>query len=301
MKGKILTPEWLTETNSKLADQGIPPNERHQKAHALWWAELQPDVLACGDSEAEYTQLQIEQQRSLAHIESFFLTQGIKRRNSGMIGGPIYRGAFYYLGEFWPFFVPLIMGMRKIRFLERLQVPPDVSSLLQKDAISLKEFSPFCEDCIDYGYAIDEVLSLPLPDVALRFLLSADAHLTATSQMLFMEPKDSKPLLDATMSIEIFCKAFLAAKLNRTEKQLRDKYSHNVNALIHDCIGLGLSDLKKVVALVKTLPNVEERYKTTECVLGELWQAYRASLLVGVTILRALTTRDCRKPINAPR
>ena len=297
MAGKILTSEWLFKTNSKFADEGIPPDQRHKKAYALWWAELQPDVLACGDSEAEYDHLQMEQQRSFAHIETFFLTHTMKRQSSGMIGGPIYRSAFYYLGEFWPFFVPLIMGMPKIRFLEHLQMPSEVLATLRSDAVSLEEFARFCEDCIDYGYAIDEVLSRPVPDVTLRFLLSADAHLTATSQMLFMDPKNSKPLLDATMSIEIFCKAFLAAKLNRTENQLRKKYSHDVNALIHDCIGLGLSDLKKLVPLVNTLPNVQERYKTTECVLGELWQAYRASLLVGVTILRSLTNRDCRKPI----
>jgi len=299
MKVKTLTPEWLAETNAELAKQGIPPHTRHRKAHTLWWRDLQPDVLACGDSEAEYHHLQIEQQRSFAHIDSFFLTQRMKRRNLGIIGGPIYRGAFYYLGEFWPFFVPLILGgPRKIQFLEHVQIPPDVLELLRHDAVSLDEFTLFCEDCIDYGYAIDEVLSLSVPDVTLRFMLSADAHLTATSQMLFMDPKDSKPLLDATMSIEIFCKAFVAAKLNRTENQLRKKYSHNVNALLQECIGLGLSDLKKVVALAETLPNVDERYKTTECVLGELWQAYRASLLVGVTILRSLTSRDCRKPIN---
>ena len=140
-------------------------------------------------------------------------------------------------------------------------------------------------------------MSLPIPGVALRFLLSADAHLTATSQMLFMDPKDSKPLLDARMSIEIFCKAYIAVKLDHTEDELRKKYSHDVNALIRDSIGLGLSDLTKLVAIVQSLPKVEERYKTTECVLGELWQAYRAALLVGVTVLRTLTDRDCRKPI----
>ncbi len=119
--------------------------------------------------------------------------------------------------------------------------------------------------------------------------------------MLFMEPKDSKPLLDTAMSIEIFCKAFLAVKQNLTEDDLRKKYRHDVNALIRDCIGLGLSDLTKAVAVVSRLPRVEDRYKTAECVLGELWQAYRASLVVGVTVLRSLTFRDCRKPIVGPR
>lgn len=295
MKGKILTPEWLFETNAALVRKGVPPVERHRQASALWWRELQPDVLACGDSEAEYLQLQIEQKRSFAHIESFFLTDQLKRQRTGIVGGPIYRAAFYYLGEFWPFFVPLIAGSVKVRFLDHLQIPSEVSAMLRSDGVSLEEFASFCEDCIDYGYAIHEILSSPVPDITLGFLLSADAHLTATSQMLFMNPKDSKPLLDARMSIEIFCKAYLAAKLNQTKDQLRNKYRHKVNDLINDCMGLGLSDLGKAVAIVKGLPDVEERYKTSECVFGELWQAYRASLLVGVTVLRSLTSRDCRK------
>ncbi len=169
MTSKILTSEWLAETNSQLADQGIPPNERHKKAHALWWAELLPDELACRDSEAEYHHLQIEQRRSFAHIEAFFLTQQMKRRSSGMIGGPMYRAAFYYLGEFWPFDVPLIMGQIKVRFLKHLQIAPDALAMLKSDKVSLGEFTLFCEDCIDYGYAIEKVLSVPVSDVALRF------------------------------------------------------------------------------------------------------------------------------------
>jgi len=300
MTRKILTPDWLTRTNQKLINEGVPADRRFRKARALWWAELLPDRWAYGESGAEYERLQIEQERSFAEIESFFVTQGQKRRARGMIGGPIYRGAFYYFGNFWPFFVPLVMGQRGVRFLECLDAPPEFLSMLRRDEFGLNEFSRFGEDCIDYGYAIDEVISKGLSPTANRFFVSADAHLTATSQMLFMEPHDTKPLLDAAMSIEIFCKAFMAVKENKTENELREKYRHNVKKLIRACLDAGLSDLSEVITIVDNLPGVEGRYTTTESVLGELWLAYRAALLVGVTILRELAGRDCRKQIAAP-
>lgn len=297
MTGRVLTAEWLFETNKNLAAEGVPAEKRLQEARAIWYSELLPDRLACGDSEAEYNLLQAAQQRSFANIESFFLTQNEKRLATGLIGGPIYRGAFYYLGEFWPFFVPLIMGQIKLRFLKYLEVPPEISAVLMHDEFGLREFSFFAQDCVDYGYAIDEVMSKDFPDTANRFFVSADAHLSATSQMLFMGPRDTKPILDAAMSIEIFCKAFLAAKDGKSETQLRLKYSHDVKKLVSACSNSGLTELSQVAAIVDSLPHVDGRYQTTECVFGELWQAYRAALFVGVTVLRHLTGRDCRKPI----
>jgi len=299
MTGKVLTSDWLATTNIKLAAEGVPVENRYRQARALWYEELLPDRLACGDSELQYNQLQIAQEQSFANIESFFLTHNQKRLATGMLGGPIYRGAFYYLGDFWPFLVPLILGgPRTVRFLKYLDAPQEVLAMLRQDEFGITEFSRFGEDCFDYGYAIDEIMSRGLPITSNRFLISADAHLSATSQILFMGARDTKPLLDAAMSIEIFCKAFLAATKSNTETQLR-KYRHNVSALMDSCIDSGLSELSLVKGLVESLPKVDGRYRTTECIFGEVWQAYRTALFVGVTILRNLSGRDCRKPITS--
>src|SRR4051794_34628380 len=100
MVARILTQQWLVNTNVDLAAESVPAGDRHLKARALWFKELSADLLACGASEAEYRKFQFDQQRSLAHIESFFLTQKQKMRNTGLIGFPVYRAAFYFLGEF---------------------------------------------------------------------------------------------------------------------------------------------------------------------------------------------------------
>lgn len=287
--------EWLIETNTKLVSEGVPAESRYRRARKLWVAELSAYREGCGDTEEEKNSLRIIEERSFAHVESFFLTKGRKRHATGIVGRPIYRAAFYYLGDFWPFYVPLIMGQRAVRFLECLESPPEIASMLRQDEFGLAEFAKFGEDCIDYGYAIGEVGGRGLSPTANRFFVSADAHLTATSQMLFMAPEDTKPLLDAAMSIEIFCKAYLAVTENKAEDQLKKKYSHNVERLVQACCNSGLSELYPLVPYVKTLPGVEGRYSTEECVLGELWAGYRAALMTGVTILRDLTGRDCRK------
>ena len=279
--------QWLEETNAALRSDGVEASDRVRKAELQWRRENVEAMIAAGEVDVHARNAFMDFQ--INEIRSFFLTQTNKDR--GYIQPP-FVGIYYSCGEFWEASVPLIMGRVAVNAFKQLMMPDDLKIVIQQNPETLVEYLSFYADCLDYAYMIDNVRGGS--DFALKLFLSGDYHLRGSGSLLYQKMANSKAFEDARMAVEIFLKAFIAAKVNLSDKDLREQIGHKLDIAVDRCINLGVKDLSQIRDYVVAFPDVSSRYSLEERTFGELWGAYRVAHMVGTSVLRSLTGRDCR-------
>jgi hypothetical protein len=291
---KRVTSHWLEETNEEFKKNGITDGEKKIRlAIAKWRKENVDKMLEEENVDLEKIRQHLEIQD--AKIQSFFLTQ--RERDRGYIHPP-FVGIFYFYGNFWEITIPFTLGAVGIHLFDCLKMPNELKHSLAIDEDAIGEYNSVWADSYDYAYGILEFEYSPISDFSKELFRSADKHLRASISLLNQEKVSSKAIEDARMSVEIFSKAYLAAKDNLTDSDLRRQIGHNLETAIDRCIAKGLNELTYVKDRLHIFPEVQSRYEAPERSLGELWTAYRLAHITGTTILRDLTGRDTRKFIK---
>lgn len=205
---------------------------------------------------------------------------------------PLFIGVFFYDTSFWKVTVPNIVGEVEVQSIDSLEdMPKSVSRALQQSSNSLREYNRLWVDCFDYGLGIDDLRLTSTHDNYIHRLLSnADRELhSAICQLLWYHP-NYKAAMSCRMALEVFLKAYLVAKAQWNENQLK-KISHNLESLISESKKLGL-ELSSVTQYINVFPKIDARYTGEEINRRELWKTYAITQHTATTIIRSFTGRN---------
>jgi hypothetical protein len=269
---------WLRERNAEFRRNDVPPKQRPWIAW-LEWANHVGESISLNDSVVK-------------EIFNWF------ERNS-KVGlqyiNPLYVGAYYCDSAFWPVVIPVVFGRVQLNARESLRTMPDgVSASLFKNRNELMEFMSLWGNCLDYGFGIEHLHSVPPNTFAKELFSSADQRLTATVSLLLLDPPNASSMESSRMATEMFLKAYLATTAGLTESEAR-RIGHNLDEALNRCLSANPnSDLQAIRSSLIVFPDVGDRYKGKDRPLGILWKAYETAQSVGTTICRSLTGRDVR-------
>jgi hypothetical protein len=287
MAGKYLyelTDEWLEQINEELRKKDIPHKRRPWEAW-MEWANYSGEVSSLGDE----------------NVEKIFAWFEKNTKAGSQNFGSMYVGAFYYDSCFWPVFIPVVFGTVKLDAAKSLRTMPDtIKSRLTRDVDDFINYLAVWCDCYDYGFGIEELSgNKSIGAFGQELLSSGNQQLTATVTLLHEDIPNPKAMESARMATEMFMKAFLASKIELTEKVAKDKIGHNLEKALKLCLDADSnSELQVIQTSLTCFPEIWDRYKGTEKTPSELWQSYGVAQCAGATVVRSLTGRDSRKSIT---
>ncbi|MBM4066765.1 MAG: hypothetical protein FJ266_14190 [Planctomycetes bacterium] len=279
-----LTDEWLKKTNEGFSKNDIPHQQRPWLAWGEW-AKLTGRPIAMNDEDTK---------------RIFYWFEKNTKAGSQQIG-PMYTGAYYYDSCFWPIVVPVIYGIVTVNARDSLKtMPSNIANQLWTNRDKLIEYVSVWADCFDYAYGFDDLQKISTyGKFAQELLNSGNQQLNATVALLLERSPNSKSTESARMSTEIFLKAFLASKVELSEKDAKNKIRHDLERVLNRCLAVDAnSELKAVIPNLKLFPGIEDRYKGTDKIPKKLWCAYAIAQFVGATVVRSLSGRDVRKTIR---
>jgi hypothetical protein len=292
---KEITSQWLQETNQEFKVKGIvDAQSKIWNACQKWRRENVSDLLK--DENPDYQKIGKYLEVQEKKIKEYFVTQ--REIERGFIG-PHFYGVFYYSMVFWRVVIPEVLGRVQVNPLDSLEdLPEELNLAIRKDESDRNQYISVWCDCIDYGFGIREVENKCASEYSKQLFQSGDKHLRATISLLLQEKPSSKAIEDARMSIEIFLKAFLSAKIiGFNDNDARKQVGHDLEKGSKLCIENGLVEIDSIKAKLKLFPEVEARYDAEEKNFGELWEAYRTAQFIATTVIRNITDRDTRKSI----
>lgn len=268
---------WLRDRNTKFRRDSVPPKQRPWIAWQEWAAFLGESLSLNDDVVKE--------------IFSWFEKNS---KAGAQYIRPLYVGAYYYDGEFWPVVIPVVLGRVQLDARESLRTMPEaVAASLFKDRNELMEFMGVWGNCLDYGFGIEEVQS-SANEFAKELFISGHQRLEATVSLLLQEPVNPSCLESSRMATEMFLKGYLALRAALTEAEAK-RIRHDLAEAANRCLLVDqASELRLIVNNLNVFPGIGERYKGTEQPLGILWRAYEIAQFTGTTICRSLTGRNVR-------
>ncbi|MGI8654034.1 MAG: hypothetical protein ACR2LC_02305 [Pyrinomonadaceae bacterium] len=218
-----LTDEWLEQTNEELSKKDVPHKRRAWDAWMEW---------------SKYTG--VSSSLDNEDVKKIFEWLEKNTKSGSQYFGPMYMGSVYYDSCFWPVFIPVVYGRVKLDAAKSLRTMPEsIKSRLKQDQEAFLHYAAIWADCVDYGFGIEEAMhNHSISAFGQELLRSGNQHLNATVTLLHEEIPNPKALETARMAMEMFLKAFLAAKIGLTEKEAKDKFGHNLEKVVDRCLSV---------------------------------------------------------------
>lgn len=278
-----VTDEWLEALNDKFLKKNIPPKQRPWMALGEWSLFIGRLPIHWNDPDSR-------------KILDWF-----ERRYPGSQQiGPMFQGAFYFDGSFWPVFIPIAFGHFALDAFECLKTMPEATkAALNSDRESFPLYINLWVDCVDYGYGLDGQIHPSQNDTFCVELFRSGANeLDAAVSMLLGRNPNPKSIEYARMATEMFLKAFLAAKAGLSQSEAQD-LGHRLERAATKCLAVqNNADLEYISSAVTVFPSIKERYEGKTRTPIELWKAYSLAQFTGATIIRLLNGRDSRPDIK---
>lgn len=215
--------------------------------------------------------------------------------------GSLFTGSLFFDACFWPVSIPVAYGNFALNPLEALETMPDpVKNDLCASTYDLQVYMLYWADCVDYGYGFDDVHKLqPLSPLAMSFLANADRELRAAVAQVITPKPNYKGSLAARMATEIFLKAFLIAKLNFTEREVKE-FRHDIPRIAKTCHEImPLEAFETIIDLAHLFPLVDSRYTGGEQKPSEVWNSISLCQVGAAAVIREFSDRDIRSPLIA--
>jgi len=278
-----VTDKWLEELNEKFRAEDVP---HKQRAWLAWeeWSKVSGGFSSLGDDDVK-------------KIFDWF-KENTKAGSQAI--DPLFIGSFYFDSCFWPVYIPVICGTVNLDPFKSLRtLPQGITARFKRDKDAVFGFLALWADCTDYGLGIEELINNTQFNSYCRdFMKSGDNELRATVSLLHEERPNAKAVESARMVTEMFLKAFLASRINLTEKAAK-KIGHDLVVALDECLKVeDHPELKLIRSELSCFPDINERYKGAERLSGELWRAYETAQFIGATVVRSLSGRDLRTSIT---
>ena len=213
--------------------------------------------------------------------------------------GNLFTGSFFFDAFFWPVSVPIGYGNFQLNPLEALDaMPQPVKTDLCRHRYDLQVYMLYWADCVDYGYGMDDIRKLkPLSPLAMTFLANADRELRAAVTQVVTPRPNYKASMAARMATEIFLKAFLIAKCDFGEEDVKE-FRHDIARLAKRCQQVTpLDEFKIIFDSAKLFPDVSTRYTGAEQKLRDIWNAISLGQVCAAAVVRQFSDRDIRSQL----
>ncbi len=208
--------------------------------------------------------------------------------------GPLHKGAYYYDSAFWMVSVPIIYGTVQLNALDALkEMPPSIKSSLSENRKAIWDYVIFWADCVDFGYAYDDLYRNKNHNDFGRQLLNAGyEELSSAASLLLEHRPNNRAIINCRMATEMLLKSFLALKDGLTESEAK-KLGHNLERIFDRLLDdPKYQHLIEIKGLLRVFPSIHERYKSQELDNVSLFMGYSFAQSIGALIARAFTDRN---------
>ncbi len=232
----------------------------------------------------------------LERIEASF--RSIYRQQDLAMGGHI--GVFMYRDIFARVSIPLVfgqMGINPFKFVDLTEVQLRIiNSEPEEQEIFLDQFS----DLADIQYGVDE-LNGPFAknELTNRFIGFARLHLHAASAIVTGGYDYRGAVQSGLLAIELALKAAISSG-GMDENQIREKYSHNLLAIVGDIeTQWPIFDVARVRAVIKRLPPyVRNRYSPDQPDRRLVGHTVMGAQYIVAEVVRRMSDRDFRQALK---
>ncbi len=208
--------------------------------------------------------------------------------------GHLHQGVYYYDSTFWGVSIPIAFGTVSINALDALyEMPEKIKNSLANDKKAIWNYVIFWADCIDFGYAYDDLYKDKSCDAFGRQLLNAGYEELSSGTTLLLEDRPNKrAILNCRMATEMLLKCFIAFKVGMSEKQAKG-IGHDLKKLFNRFLDVsGYYNLSKIKRMLQVFPDIHERYKAQNVNNASLFEGYCFAQSIGALIARAFTDRN---------
>ena len=223
----------------------------------------------------------------------------VNGKPGSQLQGHFHQGAFYYDSEFWSVDIPLIYGQVQLNSLDALhKMPEQIKSSLASDKRNLWEYVYFWADCIDFGYAFDDLIKSKSHDeFGIQFLKAGYEELSSATSLLLEHRHNQRAILNCRMATEMLFKSFICLKKGLSEQEAK-KLGHNLHKLLDKFIECsGYDHLKILEKSLHVFPEIHERYNEQNTKKSELFEGYIFAQSIGALIAREFTDRNTLRHI----
>ena len=216
--------------------------------------------------------------------------------------GFLHQGVYYYDSTFWSVSIPIIYGSVQLNALDALhKMPQKIKNSLFENRKSIWEYVIFWADCIDFGYAYDDLYRSENHNTFGRQLLCAGYEELSSATILLLEHRPNKrAIMNCRMATEMLLKCFMAFKDGLTESQAKE-LGHNLEKIFDRFLDISnYQHLSETKGLLRVFPDIHERYKAQEADNSSLFDGYCFAQSIGALIARAFTDRNTLPQVIPP-
>lgn len=208
--------------------------------------------------------------------------------------GSLHQGAYYYDSTFWSVNIPMAYGFVQLNALDALDgMPQNIKTSLYENRKAIWDYVIFWADCLDFGYAYDDLYKSKNIDRFGRQLLCAGYEELSSATSLLLEHRPNKrAIMNCRMATEMLLKCFIAFKDGLTEDQAK-RLGHNLENIFDRFLDVSnYQHLAEIKSLLRVFPDIHERYKAQEVDNSSLFDGYCFAQSIGALIARAFTDRN---------
>jgi hypothetical protein len=271
-----LTPsdDWLSRVNSEMSAANVEHRQRAWRAWDLW---LQESRQSLGFDHP-----------TVKRIFDWF-DERVKPGSQNL--GPLFSGAFFYDAEFWPLKIPVFFGSVRINAFDSLiGMPVSTVRHLGQDESGRALLASTFEDSVDVGTGYDGCRGAAHhSDFCLRLLAGGYQMLTGVPPLLLNGRPNAASLQSGRFAVEIYLKAFLAARDRLTESSAKNEYGHRLDDLVERCITVdGDAGFDRIKPELAVYPPVQSRYEGLDRPPVDIWRGYSVALSTAAIVNRVL-------------
>lgn len=213
--------------------------------------------------------------------------------------GALFKSCYYFDATFWKITVPVIYGCCKLNALDAIEdMPESIKYSLISNQDSLKDYTTFWSNCVDFGYGFDDMeRTYKENSFGLELLKAAREELDSAISMLLESRINKRAMLASRNATEIFLKSYLALKDKLNERGAKD-ISHDLEKSFDLFVEVsGDRELNNLKSLVSLFPEICLRYKSQNHKTEDIWQAFAFAQRLAAYLTREFTERDIRSQL----
>ncbi|WP_283789740.1 hypothetical protein QNI23_004420 [Bermanella sp. WJH001] len=229
-----------------------------------------------------------------AEADFIFRWYEFNGKPGSQLQGHFHQGLYYFDSEFWSVSIPLIYGQIEVNSLEALHnMPSNTKASLTKNNKTLWDYVIYWADCIDFGYAYDDLRkSKEFDTFGINLLNAGYEELSSATSLLLESRPNKRAIMNCRMATEMLLKSFICLKEGLSETQAK-KLGHDLSKLLDKFIDCsGYDHLKKIKPLLSVFPSIHERYSEQTATHAKIFDAYCFAQSIGALIAREFTDRD---------
>ena len=234
-------------------------------------------------------------------------------RHSDLVIPPMHIGAFMFRDVFFPLRIPVIYGVRAINPVDLLLDATDFQKkwLFDDKETGLSLFDQVI-DLMDFIYGLDDFEKVSSSERTKELWFLARRQLEAGAAAILGSFDVYSVIQNSCIATELLLKGALSEKTGMTDKQLKDKYGHEIKNLSSEVASiLSEADGERLLSVVQKLPHyTKSRYYDIQNPKSPYFDAKAFSrqkvgeLLMNTQfiageILRQFSDRDTRSRLTA--